>query len=70
MFEKLKDVLRHDPVFALVGAGLLGWVFVAQVAGWTLEDVDELKQVPKTVRSNPGSYRAHYSAHYHYTGGK
>lgn len=70
MMQKLKDLLTHDPFYTLVGAGVLAWVFTAQVAGWTLADVDEIKQVPKTVRSNPGSYRAHYSAHYHYTGGK
>lgn len=38
--------------------------------GWSFTDVDEVKQVPKSVRDNPGAYRAHYRSHARYSGGK
>ncbi len=38
--------------------------------GWSFTSADEVKDVPKTVRENPGSYRSHYSSTRHYTGGK
>ena len=33
-------------------------------------DVDEVKNVPKSVRDNPGSYRSSYGHGRVYTGGK
>jgi hypothetical protein len=38
--------------------------------GWSFTSVDEVKDVPRTVRENPGSYRSHYVGTHHYTGGK
>jgi len=38
--------------------------------GWTLLSVNQLKDVPRSVRDNPGSYRSVYSSYHHYTGGK
>ena len=38
--------------------------------GWSFTTVNEVKNVPKSVRDNPGSYRAVYSSYHHYTGGK
>lgn len=38
--------------------------------GWTLLPVNELKDVPRSIRDNPGSYRSVYSSYHHYTGGK
>ena len=32
--------------------------------------VNEVKNVPRSVRDNPGSYRSVYSSYHHYTGGK
>lgn len=40
---------------------LLGW---ALYRGWSWTGVEEVKQVPKSVRENPGVYRSHYQ-HYH-----
>lgn len=48
----------------LVAAG------VAELRGWSLLSVNEVKNVPKSVRDNPGSYRSVYSSYHHYTGGK
>lgn len=62
--------MTDDRNYMVFGIGLILFLSVANFRGWTFADVDEVKQVPKTVRDNPGSYRAHYSSHYHYYGGK
>ena len=49
---------------------VLGVVGVAQYRGWSFDKTNELKNVPKSVRDNPGSYRSIYSGYHHYTGGK
>jgi hypothetical protein len=51
------------------GVVLLGLV-VAQYQGWSLANINEVKNVPRSVRDNPGSYRSVYSSYHHYTGGK
>ena len=38
--------------------------------GWSPASVNEVKNVPRSIRDNPGSYRAIYSSYHHYTGGK
>lgn len=53
--------------YGLFVLGLLGF---AEYRGWSLDKVDQLKNVPKSVRDNPGSYRSIYSGYHHYTGGK
>ena len=40
------------------------------VPGMEPRPVNEVKNVPRSVRDNPGSYRSVYSAYHHYTGGK
>jgi len=49
-------------VVLLAGAG--AW------RGWSFTSADEVKNVPKSVRDNPGSYRGIYASYHHYTGGK
>jgi hypothetical protein len=40
-----------------------------QYVGFCFADYDRIPDVPTSVRSNPGSYRSHYSSHYvHITG--
>lgn len=58
---------RTYNIYGAVILLLLGYV---HLVGWTMDDVDEVAQVPRSVRSNPGSYRSHYSSHVHYSGGK
>ncbi|MBA0083545.1 MAG: hypothetical protein HRJ53_00975, partial [Acidobacteria bacterium Pan2503] len=48
----------------------LGTVAFGQYRGWSLDTIDQVKNVPKSVRDNPGSYRSVYSSYHHYTGGK
>jgi hypothetical protein len=45
-------------------------VALAEYRGWSLNRVDRVPNVPKSVRDNPGSYRSVYGFYHHYTGGK
>lgn len=56
--------------YLLFGLLTLGTVAFGQYRGWSLDTVDQVKNVPKSVRDNPGSYRSVYSSYHHYTGGK
>ena len=49
---------------------LLSLAATAEYRGWSLNQVTEVKNVPRTVRDNPGAYRSHYSSYSRYTGGK
>lgn len=57
-------------VYLVYGLFMLGAVATAQYRGWSLDKIDQVKNVPKSVRDNPGSYRSIYSSYHHYTGGK
>ena len=52
------------------GAIILSLFTAAEYRGWSLNSVNEVKNVPRSVRDNPGSYRSVYSSYHHYTGGK
>jgi len=56
--------------YLLYGVIVLGTLAMAEYRGWSLDTVDEVKNVPRSVRDNPGSYRSVYSSYHHYTGGK
>lgn len=57
-------------LFLLYGMAVLATVGLAEYRGWSLNRVDEVQNVPKSVRDNPGSYRSVYGSYHHYTGGK
>ncbi len=57
-------------LYLAYGAAVLLGLGVAQYNGWSLARVNEVKNVPRSVRDNPGSYRSVYSSYHHYTGGK
>jgi hypothetical protein len=57
-------------LYMLYGAAVLVGLSIAQYQGWSLARVNEVKNVPRSVRDNPGSYRSVYSSYHHYTGGK
>ena len=57
-------------LYVIYGVGVLLGLGVAQYQGWSLARVNEIKNVPRSVRDNPGSYRSVYSSYHHYTGGK
>jgi hypothetical protein len=56
--------------YIIFGALVLGFMTWAHYTGWSPEDVDEVKSVPKSIRDNPGSYRSSYGSGHTYTGGK
>lgn len=57
--------MRH-PVYTTFGVLLLLLLAVAEVRGWSLLRPNEVKNVPRSIRDNPGAYRPHY--HYYGTG--
>jgi hypothetical protein len=57
-------------IYLIYGMLVLGTVGVAQYRGWSIDSMNQVKNVPKSVRDNPGSYRSVYSSYHHYTGGK
>ncbi len=54
-------------IYSLMMLTGLTW---AEYRGWTLTSVNQVKDVPKTVRDNPGAYRSHYGFYPRYVGGK
>jgi hypothetical protein len=61
--------MRH-PIYAAYAILILGLTGFAEYRGWSLLRVNEVKNIPKTVRDNPGAYRSHYGGYYRYFGGK
>jgi hypothetical protein len=57
-------------LYVLYGVIVLGTLAMAEYRGWSLDSVNAVKNVPRSVRDNPGSYRSVYSSYHHYTGGK
>jgi hypothetical protein len=57
------------PGYLIYSMLLLSGVTVAEYRGWSLSSVDH-RNVPKTVRDNPGAYRSHYGFYPRYVGGK
>jgi hypothetical protein len=56
--------------FLMYGALVLGMLSYGQYRGLSFSSVNQLKNVPRSVRDNPGSYRSVYGSYHHYTGGK
>ena len=61
--------MRH-PIYLIYSLVLLGFTGFAEYRGWSFTRVSEVKNVPKTVRDNPGAYRSHYGFYPRYIGGK
>jgi len=57
-------------VYLIYGFMVLGLVGMAQYRGWSMDSMNEVKNVPGSIRDNPGAYRSIYSSYHHYTGGK
>lgn len=48
------------PVYLAFGMLVILLVGAAEALGWGMSSRSEVKDVPRTVRDNPGSYRPHY----------
>ena len=57
-------------LYLIYGVMVLGLLGMAEYRGWSLDTINEVKNVPRSVRDNPGSYRSVYNSYHHYTGGK
>ncbi len=57
-------------LYLIYGIALVSLLGVGVYRGWSFDSVDQIKNVPMSVRDNPGSYRSVYSSYHHYTGGK
>ena len=58
------------PGYLIYGLLLFTGLSTAEYRGWTMSGVNQVKDVPKTVRDNPGAYRSHYGYYPRYVGGK
>ena len=63
-------MLWKQPFYTLFGVLLTGWTGWMQYTGTGYTSVNQVKQVPKSVRDNPGAYRSHYAFFPRYVGGK
>ena len=59
-----------SPLYFLYAMLVMGLGGFAQYRGWSFLNINEVRNVPKTVRDNPGAYRSHYAGYYRYFGGK
>jgi hypothetical protein len=50
--------MKH-PVYTVFGAMLLALLLAAEVRGWTPMRPTEVKNIPRSIRDNPGTYRPH-----------
>ncbi len=57
-------------LYKAYGAIVLGMMGFAQWSGFSLSNVSEVKNIPKSVRENPGVYRSHYGWLPRWFGGK
>jgi hypothetical protein len=55
-------MLRLFVIYGILVLGLLGY---AGFRGLSLSSYDEVKNVPRSIRNNPGAYRSIYQRYYH-----
>lgn len=57
-------------LYVVYATAVVALTAIAQVRGWSMLSVDEIKNVPHSVRENPGAYRSVYASSAHYLRGK
>ncbi len=55
-------MLRLFLIYGILVLGLFGY---ADFRGLSLTSYDEVKNVPRSIRNNPGAYRSMYQRYYH-----
>jgi hypothetical protein len=61
--------MKH-PIYTLFGVAVLGLLALGQWTGASFSSINEVKNIPKSVRENPGVYRSHYGFMPRWFGGK
>jgi hypothetical protein len=61
--------MRH-PLYLVYSLCVLGFMAMAQFRGWTLSPLNQARELPRSVRDNPGAYRPNYVGSSRYVGGK
>jgi hypothetical protein len=56
--------------YTLYGILVLGLAGAGQWMGFSTSSINEVKNIPKSVRENPGVYRSHYAFLPRWFGGK
>lgn len=51
--------MKH-PIYTTVGVLMIALIVAAEVRGWTPMRPNQTKNVPRSIRDNPGAYRPHY----------
>ena len=62
--------MRRHPIYLVFGLLVLAAVSAAELRGWTLLRATEVRNVPRSIRDNPGAYRTIYTGGGRYMGGK
>lgn len=52
--------MKLGGMFSVWGLAMAGMLVIAHWRGWSLDQINEVKDVPKSIRDNPGAYRQHY----------
>ena len=62
--------MMRSPLYLLYSLLTLGSLSFVSWRGVALGGINEVKNVPKSIRENPGVYRSHYSYLPHWFSGK
>lgn len=64
--------MNFRSMFSVYGLLVASWVGWSQFRGWSFDRAEEVRNVPRSVRDNPGAWRSHYGAAGigRYSGGK
>jgi len=57
--------MRFSRLFLAWGTLALASLSYANYRGWSMTSYNEVKNLPKSLRDNPGAYRSHYTRYFH-----
>jgi len=57
-------------LYLVCGMLVLAVTAMAEYNGWSFDRINQVENVPKTIRDNPGAYRSTYAYYHRYIGGK
>lgn len=62
--------MRRAVIYVVFGLFMSGWAVTADRVGWFTSRPDVLRNVPRSIRDNPGAYRSLYNGSPRFFGGK